>query len=103
MTRSEVSGVSSTLAIARLAWAGKAANTKPSITKTSPSAARKSDMPVALSCAGLAGRGRRRGRCGRRRRRTSTRLAVRVVEVAEEVGVGLEQQPRIGVLHAGLV
>ena len=44
--RKDASGVFSTLAIARLAGPGKAAKTKPSITKTSPTAARKSDMPV---------------------------------------------------------
>ena len=41
------SGVSHTLIIARLAWPGKAANTSPSITKTNPSAARKSDIAAA--------------------------------------------------------
>ena len=43
-----MSGVSRTLVMARLAASGKAAKINPSITKTSPSAARKSDMPLAV-------------------------------------------------------
>lgn len=46
--RSEVSGVSRTLAMACFAASGKAAKINPSMTKTSPSAARKSDMPLAI-------------------------------------------------------
>lgn len=48
IARKVVSGVSSTLIIARFAEAGNAAKIRPSMTKTSPSAARKSDMPAAL-------------------------------------------------------
>src|ERR1041385_2836697 len=44
--RRVASGVSSTLCMARLACAGKAANTRPSITNTSPSAAKKSDIQI---------------------------------------------------------
>ena len=47
IVRKDASGVSITLAIARLAGPGKAANTRPSMTKTSPSAAKKSDMVAA--------------------------------------------------------
>jgi len=46
-TRNDISGVSSTLAIARLAASGNAAKIKPSMTKTSPSAAKKSVIPLA--------------------------------------------------------
>ena len=49
ITRKEMSWVSSTLVIARLAASGNAAKIKPSMTKTSPSAARKSDMLVAFA------------------------------------------------------
>src|SRR5262249_42486573 len=44
--RREISGVSSTLVIALLADSGNAAKIRPSMTKTNPSAARKSDIPV---------------------------------------------------------
>lgn len=45
--RSDKSGVSNTLFIARLAASGKAAKIRPSMTKTSPNAAKKSVMPLA--------------------------------------------------------
>jgi hypothetical protein len=42
--RKEVSGVASTLSIARLAGPGNAANTNPSMANSSPSATRNSDI-----------------------------------------------------------
>ena len=60
IARKDVSGVCMTLAIARLACAGKAANTRPSITKTSPSAAKKSVIAAyanyfaGVACGGVA-------------------------------------------------
>src|SRR5664280_46935 len=45
----------------------------------------------------------RRCRWSRRRRRFRARLARRIVEEAEEAGVRLEQEPRVGMLEAGLV
>ncbi len=47
ISRREKSGVPSTLVIAFLAASGNAAKIKPSMTKTSPRAARKSDIPGA--------------------------------------------------------
>ena len=43
IVRKVVSGEAIALSIARLAWPGKAANSSPSMTKTSPTAAMKSD------------------------------------------------------------
>src|SRR5882757_1262660 len=103
IARNVASGVSSTLATARLAWPGKAAKTSPSIMNTRPTAARKSYMPAG-SLVLLASRLRcRRGRAGGRGRRCRTRLARRIVEVTEEVGVRLEHQPGIVALECVLV
>src|SRR5664279_156925 len=114
IARREVSGVSSTLAIARLAGPGKAANTRPSITKTSPSAARKSSMPSRALILFLVHDLFRKpvptfrdhalsSRRGWRRRRFRARLARRIVEEAEETGVRLEQEPSVGMPEAGFV
>src|SRR5437763_1546313 len=91
MTVSATSEIAaSTLTIARFAAAGKAANTSPSITNTSPIAIKKSDM---------AERHRLLGRAARSRAvalGSVDGLAARIHEVAEEIRVRVEQ-------HAGVV
>ena len=60
IARNDISGVCITLVIARLAAAGKAAKIRPSITKTSPSAAKKSVIAAyanyfaGVACGGVA-------------------------------------------------
>src|SRR5688572_11246859 len=93
--RNTLSGVWRALAIARLAAPGKAANTRPSMAKTKPSAIRKSDMhPTAR---------RSRGLQTRSFPLSCARLAGRIDEVTEELGIRPQQHARIVVLHAGLV
>src|SRR5947207_1287509 len=95
-SRSRCSGVSSTFTIARFAACGNAANTSPSMTNTRPSAIRKSDIPIAALLGGAAGS----GVTGFGRILT---LAVRVDEVPEEIGIGVEQHAGVVVPEPGLV
>src|ERR1700722_10296915 len=97
------------VATARRAAPGNAANSSPSMTKTSPSAARKSDIGVPPGSAGLffcrfLGRlvssswGRARGlRCRR------GPLAGRIAEIFEEIGIRPQHQAGIVGAQAGLV
>src|ERR1700674_5240790 len=86
--RNRASGACAISAAARRVAPGKAAKVKPSSASKSPSAAIRSPTGNGLA-ASL-----------RRRRRLA---ALGIVEVAEEVGVGRQQEPRIVLLQARLV
>src|SRR4051812_18277367 len=96
--------------MARLAVAGNAENTNPSITKTKPSATMKSDMGHRRAVAfrwTLSGalrlrrsRLRRRRRAGRGRRSS---FAVGCDEETEEFRIRLQQHARVVVLERALV
>src|SRR6195256_2824041 len=127
-SRKTASGVSSTAVTARLAASGNAAQTTPSMTKTSPSATKKSDMdsdleldsdldlrlaptrrgpPNSTRCCRRRGRqcgrlcSRRRGRRGRAG--SAALLAARIREVAEEFRIGPDDQPRVALPQTGLI
>src|SRR5262249_48266887 len=103
-TRNDVSGLSNALAASRFAARGKAANSNPSITSTRPIATRNWAICRDGERPPLARR-RAPGRRGGRARRAAAvaRLARRVAEVAEEVGIGLEQHARVVGAQARLI
>src|ERR1700751_3713959 len=86
-SRSEPSGVASTLSIARFAAPGKAANTSPSMANSSPSATRNSDIAAPDPRRLFAGAGVLLG--------LVARLAARIDEIAEELGIRLQQPARV--------
>src|SRR4029450_7103656 len=85
INRSAWSGASNTAATARRVCAGKAAKTRPSITKTSPSATANSDIVCYRT--GPAQRSLLVAVAG-----AFIGLAVRIIEIAEEIRVGLDHQ-----------
>src|ERR1700741_5302931 len=85
-SRSEPSGVASTLSIARFAAPGKAANTSPSIANRRPSATRNSDIAPPRRLFGV---GVRIG--AGVAVPLLARLAARIDEIAEELGIRTQQ------------
>src|SRR5581483_4505243 len=83
--------------IARLVGPGNAAKMMPSMTKTRPRATTKSDMEDGAPASA------RRRRGGRRRAPACSLLAGGIVEVAEEIRIGFEQEPGVVRLEPCLI